>query len=227
MNGVVFHLDRQVPISHGHVNYVDSEFALTSISQAQVWNRDIPATYGDGRARESFSTIISDWSAPGMVYGKPAWSLSSDQVCDEVWAQLRAHLNDEGLRLDDSWLVSRWVDPAISYPEERAGEERIAENDEPLLINTPGSWDDRPGTATSIGNLMLAGDYVRNSMNVATMESACETGKRAAQAILDASGTAGTPVTIHQRWVPPENESLKRIDAVRWRLGLPHVLDTP
>ena len=41
MNGVIFHLDREVPVAHGHVSYVDSPFALTSISQAQHWKRDI------------------------------------------------------------------------------------------------------------------------------------------------------------------------------------------
>ena len=228
MNGVVFHLDRPVPVTHGHVNYLDSEFALTSISQAQVWRRDFAATYGDGRAQESFSAIISDWSAPGMVYGKPAWSLTPDQICDEVWAQLKAHLNDSGrVLLRDEWIISRFVDPAISYPDGRRHSERIAENDEPLLINTPGSWGDRPGTGTAIRNLMLAGDYVRNTMNVATMESACETGKRAAQAVLDAAGLPGPPVRIHDRWTPPENEPLKRLDEERWKANLPHALDTP
>lgn len=105
--------------------------------------------------------------------------------------------------------------------------ERIATNDEPLLINTPGSWDDRPPATTGIPNLTLAGDYVRNTMNVATMESACETGRRAAQAVLDASGVRADPVRIFDRWTPPENEPLKRVDEERYRLGLPHALDTP
>jgi uncharacterized protein with NAD-binding domain and iron-sulfur cluster len=228
MNGVVFHLDRPVPVTHGHVNYLDSEFGLTSISQAQVWRPDFAATYGDGRAQESFSAIISDWSTPGTLYGKPAWSLTPGQICDEVWAQLKAHLNDSGRTLlRDEWVVSRFVDTAISYPDHLRHSARIAENDDPLLINTPGSWDDRPGTGTAIGNLMLAGDYVRNTMNVATMESACETGKRAAQAILEAAGFGGNPVRLDNRWIPPENEPLKRADAERWKLGLPHVLDTP
>jgi hypothetical protein len=59
------------------------------------------------------------------------------------------------------------------------------------------------------------------------VESACETGKRAAQAVLDAAGFGGKPVRVYNRWTPPENEPLKRADAERWKLGLPHVLDTP
>ena len=37
MNGVLFYLDTDVPIVHGHTIYIDSEWALTSISQAQFW----------------------------------------------------------------------------------------------------------------------------------------------------------------------------------------------
>ena len=37
MNGALFYLDRDVPLVHGHAIYVDSEWALTSISQRQFW----------------------------------------------------------------------------------------------------------------------------------------------------------------------------------------------
>jgi uncharacterized protein with NAD-binding domain and iron-sulfur cluster len=228
MNGVIFHLDREVPVCHGHVSYVDSQFALTSISQAQVWQRDLARDYGDGRARESFSTIISDWSAPGMVYGRPAWSLTRQQIVREVWEQLKAHLNDgaEPL-LGDDMIVSAFVDPAITWPARRAGAERIATNDEPLMINTPGSWDDRPGAETEIPNLVLAGDYVRNTMNVATMESACETGRRAARAVLESAGRDGGAVEAFDRWEPPENQPARDRDAELYRARRPHVLDFP
>ena len=227
MNGVVFHLDREVPVCDGHVSYVDSPFALTSISQAQHWNRDIARDYGDGRARESFSTIISDWGAPGMIYGKPAHALRPQQIVREVWEQLKMHLNDTGsAALSDEMIVSWFVDPAIEDPRRRRGKERIAINDEPLLINTPGSWDHRPGAATRIPNLFLAGDYCRSTMNVATMEAANETGRLAAKALVDAAGRSVEPVTVHERWLPPENEPLRELDRQRYERGEPHVLET-
>jgi uncharacterized protein with NAD-binding domain and iron-sulfur cluster len=37
MNGVMFYLDRDVPVVHGHSLYIDSLWALTSISQRQFW----------------------------------------------------------------------------------------------------------------------------------------------------------------------------------------------
>ena len=37
MNGIQFYLKKDVKVTHGHVIYIDSEWALTSISQAQFW----------------------------------------------------------------------------------------------------------------------------------------------------------------------------------------------
>ena len=51
MNGVLFYLDRDVPLVHGHTIYIDSEWALTSISQAQFWRDVDVGRYGDGTVR--------------------------------------------------------------------------------------------------------------------------------------------------------------------------------
>ena len=37
MNGAMFYLDRDVALEHGHAIFIDSEWALTAISQAQFW----------------------------------------------------------------------------------------------------------------------------------------------------------------------------------------------
>ena len=49
-----------------------------------------------------------------------------------------------------------FLDPAIQFPNPTA-----AANLEPLLVNTAGSWDDRPDAATRILNLYLASDRWR------------------------------------------------------------------
>jgi len=39
MNGIQFYLSKDEPIVNGHVIYLDSPWALTSISQRQFWNK--------------------------------------------------------------------------------------------------------------------------------------------------------------------------------------------
>ena len=48
MNGAMFYLGEDVPMVHGHALYIDSEWALTSISQRQFWRGFDFAQTGDG-----------------------------------------------------------------------------------------------------------------------------------------------------------------------------------
>jgi 15-cis-phytoene desaturase len=76
MNGIQFYLDTDIPITHGHSVYVDSPWALTSVSQKQFWKDLDLESYGDGRVRGILSACISEWEAPGIVYGKPVFATS-------------------------------------------------------------------------------------------------------------------------------------------------------
>ena len=96
MNGVMFYLDRDVPVVHGHSLYVDSLWALTSISQRQFWPGVDFEQLGDGRVEGILSVDVSDWEAQGNN-GKQAMYCGSEEVCDEVWAQLKRSLNDAGV----------------------------------------------------------------------------------------------------------------------------------
>lgn len=228
MNGVQFFLDRPLPISRGHQIYMDSDWALTAISQAQFWKRGFASRYGDGSVHDILSIDVSDWTRASARTGQPAWSHTREEVLAETWAQVKDHLNDGGRtpELTDDMLKVAFLDPAISYPGTTHPGGRIAENDEPLLINTTGSWDIRPEPATEIPNLFLAGDYVRCDVNLATMEGANETGRRAVNAILDATGSQADGVKVYELHRPREWDGLKRIDRDRYRRGQRNLFDT-
>jgi uncharacterized protein with NAD-binding domain and iron-sulfur cluster len=223
MNGIQFFLRRRIPLPHGHVSFVDSPWALTGLTQAQFWTRRrFRRTYGDGDAVDCLSIDISDWDTPGILYGKPAKRCTASQVKNEVWAQAKAHLNDAGERiLPDSVLHSWFLDPAIVWIPAR----RRNRNREPLLVNTIGSWDHRPAAGTAIRNLVLAGDYVRTDIDLATMEGANESAREAANEILRRSGHKSEPARKFKLFDPPEFEEAKRVDAERFRAGLPNALD--
>jgi hypothetical protein len=91
MTGVQFFLSRSLPIARGHVTYVDSPWALTSISQGQFWNRDL-STYGDGRVRDIVSVGVSNWNAPGILYGKTARRATNGILDLTGWQGTRARL---------------------------------------------------------------------------------------------------------------------------------------
>ena len=222
MNGIQFYLRKKVELTHGHVTFVDAPWALTALTQGQFWaDRDFPRDYGDGSVVDCLSVDISDWDTPGIVFGKPAKLCTREEVMTEVWAQIKDHLSDSGEGLTDEHLHSWFLDPAIQWVPKR-GQNR---NDEPLLVNTVDSWDRRPAAGTAIQNLMLAGDYVKTDIDLATMEGANESGREAANEILRRSGSKAAPAAKFALYDPPEYEAAKRADAELWRAGQPNAID--
>ena len=73
--------------------------------------------------------------------------------------------------------------------------------DVPLFINTIGAWSNRPRPKTKVANLYLAGDYVKNAIDLACMEGAVSAALDAAAQILKDHGESG-PLPVVQ--VPPE-----------------------
>jgi uncharacterized protein with NAD-binding domain and iron-sulfur cluster len=215
MNGVLFYLDRDLPLEHGHAIYIDSPWALTSISQAQFWKEVDLGRYGDGRVKGILSIDVSDWETAGRRTGKIAMRCSREEIRAEVWGQLADHLNDgpEPV-LDERHVLAWFLDPAITFPNPTQ-----AANLEPLLINTAGSWADRPEVTTRIPNLLLAADYVRTNTDLATMEAANEAARRAVNAILDRTGSAAERCDIYTLPEPGVLRPARKLDELRWRLG--------
>jgi uncharacterized protein with NAD-binding domain and iron-sulfur cluster len=218
MNGIQFYLRKDVPLVHGHGLYPDTPWALTSISQAQFWSSRL-ANYGDGEVRGILSVDISNWDAPGILYGTPAKELTSrEQIRDEVWAQLKACLNDGPVKhLQDNDVIGFSLDESIMLPNPSG-----VTNLEPLLINTVGSWKSRPEAATKIDNFFIASDFVRTYTDLATMEGANEAARRACNALLDRVGSNKPKAAVYPLVEPLLFKPLKAYDQVRFDLGLSH-----
>lgn len=212
MTGVMFYLDEDVPLEHGHAIFIDSEWALTAISQRQFWPDVDLEQRGDGRVEGVLSVDVSDWTKPGPVTGKAASACSKEEIRQEVWAQLVAHIDDGSLR--ESNVVTWFLDPAIEFP--NPGQ---ATNAEPLLVNTKGSWAHRPDATTAIPNLFLAADFVRTNTDLATMEGANEAARRAVNGILAATGSTARRCDVHALQEPWVFWPFRQLDRLRWRLG--------
>jgi 15-cis-phytoene desaturase len=217
MNGIQFYLKQDVPLAHGHAIYLDSPWALTSISQRQFWTRTDLARYGDGNVRGILSVDISEWEAPGVLYGKPAMRCTAEEIKNEVWAQLKQHLNDGGsVPIDEANLLSWFLDPDIEFPNPTG-----ATNLEPLLVNTAGSLRFRPEAQVELSNLFLASDYVRTYTDIACMEAANEAARRAVNCLLAAEGSSHTAAALWPLEEPAFLKPLQEIDRIRYQLGLP------
>ncbi len=226
MVGIQFYLYEDVPLVRGHIVFPDSPWALTAISQPQFWRETVGLFrrhYGNGGVGGLISVDISEWDKVGTLVRKKARDCTKDEIQAEVWWQLKAALN--GRRADqqtltDELLHSWHLDDDLDYS---AGVPPL--NRSRLLIHPPGSWALRPEAASTVPNLCFAADYVRTHTDIASMEGACEAGRRAANAILEREGSATARAEIWPIEEPLQFEPWKRFDADLYRRGRPHFFE--
>ncbi|MFI9508327.1 FAD-dependent oxidoreductase [Nocardia sp. NPDC052566] len=220
MTGMQMFVTEKLELGAGYNIYLDAPWRLTSYTQRAFWNVDYAATYGDGSIVDGLTIDIADWDTPGILFGKTAKECTREQIYQETWAQMTAALNDDGKTQLKDGIVREWMlDPGITSVDGRNA------NDEPLLVNTIGSWADRPTAATRIPNLVLAADYVRTNFDLATMEGASEAARTAVNAILDATGSPAPRARLYTRESLPAFDPLRTMDAARYRAGQPNLFD--
>jgi uncharacterized protein with NAD-binding domain and iron-sulfur cluster len=232
MNGIQFYLTEDMPLSNGHTIYLDSPWALTSISQQQFWPNHPLETYGDGKVRGVISVDISNWHANGKTVKKPAMYCSAEEIRTEVWEELKTSHSKDDKPLTDEMLYCWFLDPdilrenwikslAAPGPPTDTGLVPMDDDAEPLFVAYINTWRLRPQAFTAVSNLMLASDYVRTFTSVATMEAANEAARRAVNAIIQESGHRANLCPVWNVTEPRFSFIFRMIDQHRYERGLP------
>ncbi len=221
MVGIQYFLRKPMELTRGHITFIDAPWALTALTQGQFWeDRDIARDYGNGEVIDILSVDISSWDSPGLGNHRSAKRSRSHEIAREVLTQIRYH-DTAGAALPADAVHSWFLDPGVQWDPRRGRNT----NRTPLLINTVGSWADRPSATTRIPNLFLAGDYVRTDIDLATMEGANESARVASNAILDSARSRQSPAETFRLYDPPEFAAIKALDAQLYAAGLPNALD--
>ena len=134
----MFYLDSDVAARAGHAIYIDSEWALTSISQAQFWAGVDLEQLGDGRVEGILSVDVSEWERPGRRTGKVAAKCTPEEIRDEVWGQLTTTSTTARRPTDDRTCWRWFLDPAIEFPNPTGRDEpRAAAGQHGRLVGRP------------------------------------------------------------------------------------------
>ncbi len=221
MVGMQFFLRRAPALVHGHYIHMQSPWALTSVMHQQFWPDGYLQGFGDSETQAILSIDISDWNTPGRC-GKTARDCTRQELIDEVWTQLCESINGpNGAVLRDDDIQSAFVCPSL----QPATEDAPARYDEPLFVNSAGSFALRPATNTGISNLFLAGDYVRTDIELACMEGANESARRAVNALLERSGAQVAACSIWPLREPAAFLPLQTLDRLAFQRSKPWLFD--
>jgi len=142
MNGIQFFITKDVKVNPGHVTYIDTPWALTSISQKQFWKEIDLANYGNGQVRGILSVDISDWTTPacvppddylypehtpGSAFPGPmpqqdsTWVMKAAQDCNHfqvmvgTWTQMKKSLNHPETVITDDLIYDWYLCPDKIY----------------------------------------------------------------------------------------------------------------
>lgn len=183
MASVELYLKRKLPgIPPDVVVLMDADYEMTFLDYSQTWdlrNTFLYVTVSDFKSLLSAIPERRD-EAGNLVLDLEHPKTAIDYILREITRNLDISLAD--------------IDLFQTSIETNTGEE--------LFANLAGSWAHRPEVRTSFANMFLAGTYVRNFADVATVEGACATGLIAAEgvrrnaALEPEKGEAGGPIEV-------------------------------
>lgn len=217
-NGLQFFLKRDIPMAVGHVSFSYSKWSVTSVSQAQFWKGYNWTAVGDGTVKGILSVDVSAWNLPGEPdgpsKGRTGNDVDRDTYVREVWYQMHKSIPQYIPENMDEVVHTYFLDPDI-----QVNPEGKLEGQEPLFINTVNASQIQPESYTEISNLFLASDYTNTDFNVACMEAANESGRRAVNALLTAYKSPNRSKIFDWPW-PTEFVIPQQLDCKRMKDGL-------
>jgi uncharacterized protein with NAD-binding domain and iron-sulfur cluster len=202
--------------------HFDSPWAFVSVVQGPGFWRGVELGPG---TRYVLSATWSEAGAPGPVTGKPMNSCTREEIVAEALGQCG---------FPDRSLVTGWqVDDEVGFFDEAAYQAcraalrphlaaepaagRRVVTFSPLAIRLPQVAAPAIPTCTRLDNLFLAGEHIRTQYGIPTMESAAESGARAAAEIQRRSDDPAIPLLSLDS---PDREPfrwLRRLDAWLYR----------
>lgn len=244
-HGIQFYFDEEPNWLEGHTFFAHAPWGLSAVSQSRFWS---DAQTWDSGYRGVISVIIGVWNKPGLLKqnrapNRTAWQIPPAELAEEVWFQIR-----------ESVRSAPQYGPEFALPEPRfwrlnddlewLEDQGHYRNRNPFLICRPGEWASRPGEVPTrdrdgeisggfdvYHGIVVAGTYTKTFTRLTSMEAANESGRHAANAILQHANLAALKARAPV-WDIEEREMedllwLKELDARYLARGLDHPLDDP
>jgi uncharacterized protein with NAD-binding domain and iron-sulfur cluster len=153
LGGIQLYFDTEFQLLRGHMYYSGTEWALSSINQHGMWERQ-PLLSRDGHV-SVLSVDIGDFNSRSrhlvddLGRGKAARDCTADEIAVEVWRQIVAALTsgvDNAAEELLPWPVWYALDRGLVL-ETGPGPGRgcVVRNETPYLVPIVGDWDNRPG----------------------------------------------------------------------------------
>lgn len=199
---------------------IESPWDLIILQYDQLYSNtqlcfDIPNAIG------GWSVTVCTAYTPGIVFNKPFNQCSYEESVIEIWAQIMGSsqlrkliVEKNGFDLDKNMII-KWTNFWPTYNYDSVTKKLITS--EPKFTNNAGSYALRPSFKTHINNLYIATAYIKETIDIFSMEAAAIAGKFVANHITNKS-----PGPYLQKR-PGLFAPFRMIDTVSYNIGLPNL----
>lgn len=199
---------------------VDSAWDITILQYDKVY-KDTQLCGNIPEAKGGWSVAACTAYIPGIVFGKPLNQCTYDEIIIELWEQMyrspelqKIIKKNNGYYLEP-YMVIKWSPMWPTYFfDETDGKLKTSE---PKFTNNAGTYQLRPSYKTPIDNLFISTAYIKETMDIFSMEAAAIAGRYVASAI---SGQNMGPVIVPR---PALMAPFRAIDNVFYKMGLPNI----
>lgn len=223
MVGIQLYFDKKIVLPHQYTAlYIpDSPWQLVIEPQGSIWNK----RYND--VADVWSIGLCDPIRPGLLIKKPFVECTHEEIKNEVWHQIITSELGEYLNLATIQILEHHLWDTYVF------NGKTLCTDEPKFSTNKGTYYLRPGNHTAFKNFYFATGYTQTETDMFEMESAAESGRRAAR-ILEKSirvVTTNRPLFFSfYRWFDsrlPKYDLFKQFPFIWFCLGLPFLLLLP
>ena len=171
-------------------------------------------------AKGGWSVAACTAYIPGIVFGKPLNKCRYEEIIVELWTQmytskeLQRIIKEKNGYYMEPFMVVKW---SPMWPSYRFDEyTQSLKTTEPKFTNNAGTYALRPSFKTHIDNLFISTAYIKETIDIFSMEAAAISGKYVANAI------SGCPGPI-MRKRPAIFEPFRSVDSVLYQHNLPNI----
>ena len=214
-----FQLYFSTPVFLGGKNaflHIDSPWDLIVLSYDNIY-QDTEICMYNPQVRGAWSVAACTSYIPGIVYGKSMLDCSYAEIIDELWAQLSSSkelakiVNDNNDFDFSKDIVVKWAPLWPGYTD-KDGLQTV----EPKFTNNVGSRALRPSFKTPLDNLYISTAFIKETVDIFSMEAACIAGKKVANTITQGKTDNGTIRSRPFLFAP-----LRALDSAAYTLGTP------
>ncbi len=196
---------------------VESPWDIIVLSYDKIYKTNI--CFDVDSVKGAWSVAVCTAYIPGEVHRKTFSESSYTEILDELNFQLfknkilKARVEKEN---DCSWTQDLVVGWSEMWPTYTKYPEKQLTTTEPKFTNNAGSYKLRPSYKTPYSNLYIATGYIKETIDIFSMEAACIAGKRVSHSICSESSA---PTIVNR---PVVFAPFRAFDKILFNLHLPN-----